>query len=192
MSQTWQQELAYITPAYLLQGATRINQYNTMGESYKLGKKPSAAYPDWGFIKCWQPASQFRFYALSHSAKTFPRHLRLGKFMSKVQLSVVEAKNIKQSLGSCESTALLAWDDLKTKPAVFDLIANSVPTRLVRFANFIQVAYVQAEFADEKICLPLEMGYFVAPDKTAQRLFGKCANCKEAMLFLEQSLCSSL
>jgi len=188
----WQKETVYVTPAHLVRGSTRINQYNTMGEGYKLGKKPSAAYPDWGFVKWWQPASHFRFYVLSQSAKTFPPYLRLGKFMSKARLQPELAAIIKQSTGKCVSDVLLAWDDLKIKPTVFDLIANSVPTRLVRFANFTKVSYVKAKFTDEEICIPLDMGYFVTPDKAAKRLFGKCPSCKEAMAFLEQSLCTSL
>lgn len=192
LASAWKRELVYVTPAHLLRGATRINQYNTMGEGYKLSKKPSAAYPDWGFIKHWQPGSSFRFYVLSQAPKSFPTYLRLGKFMSKARLRSESAIHVKQASGECISEALLAWDDLKIKPVVFDLIANSIPTRLIRSANFTSISYMQAEFTDTKIYLPLDMGYLAAPDEITKRFFNKCLGCKEALTLLGQSLCTLL
>ena len=41
----------YVTPARLVRGSYVVSQYNTMTESYHLGKAQSIGYPDWGFIK---------------------------------------------------------------------------------------------------------------------------------------------
>ncbi len=39
----------YVTPAKLVRGSYVVNQYNTMSESYSLGKAQSIGYPGLGF-----------------------------------------------------------------------------------------------------------------------------------------------
>src|SRR5438105_4032661 len=81
----------YVTPGKLRHGSTLLNQYNTLGESYSLGKGRSIGYPDWGFIKCFRPGTTFRCYVISADAVVLPRFVRLGKFMAKTRLLVTPA-----------------------------------------------------------------------------------------------------
>src|SRR5438128_3438987 len=86
----------YVTPARLVRGSYVLSQYNTMSESYSLGKAQSIGYPDWGFIKCFRPGTIFRFYVLGAEEVQFPHFLRLGKFMAKTLLSTTAAHKIQQ------------------------------------------------------------------------------------------------
>ncbi len=49
----------YITPAVVLDITQyRINQFNTMGETYILEREKSPGYPAWGFAKMFRPLRQ--------------------------------------------------------------------------------------------------------------------------------------
>ena len=82
-----------MTPAKLVRGSYVLNQYNTMSESYSLGKTQSIGYPDWGFIKCFRPGTTFHFYVISAEEVHFPHYFRLGKFMAKTVLHSSRAQD---------------------------------------------------------------------------------------------------
>lgn len=167
-------EKKYVTPARLIHGSSVVNQYNTMSENYTISKAQSIGYPDWGFVKCFRPGSLFRFYVMSAEVVHFPHYLRLGKFMAKAALTIQQATAIKQvqSLSTAQKhtpsadTLLLNWEDLvpTARPVAFDIIASSLPTRLIDHAVFdsVEAPCVAAQFpdTDAMIHIPLEMGYF--------------------------------
>jgi CRISPR-associated protein Csc1 len=193
LAAAWRREKAYVTPAALLRGGTIISQYNTMPESYDLGKGQSIGYPDWGFAKCWRPASHLRFYVLSRERNDFPLYVRLGKFTAKASLQVEHARQLDRATGECVSDMLLAWDDLSVKPYIFDLRVDALPTRLINHAHFTNVPFLKARFPDGEIAIPLTTGYLSTPDKETEKLFKKrCHRCKEALEFLGTALCTSL
>jgi CRISPR-associated protein Csc1 len=165
----------YATPARLVRGSYVVNQYNTMTESYHLGKTQSIGYPDWGFIKCFRPGTTFRFYVLSTEEVQFPHFLRLGKFMAKTLLFTKPAHKLEQqkewsnkqeTRGSQGVNPLLNLNDLptSTRPVIYDIIATALPTRLVDNPIFDGIAgpYLSATFANEEtpVQFPLQMGYF--------------------------------
>lgn len=191
LAAAWRAEAAYVMPAALIQGGYIISQYNTMPESYDLGKPTSAAYPDWGFAKCLRPAAHFRFYVLSRERKGFPRYIRLGKFMAKAELRVEHAQQLSRAVGPCQADTLLAWDDLAVKPFVFDLRADALPTRLVNHACFADVPYLKARFPNGEVALPLAAGYMAAVEERTKKVFERCKRCKESLKFLETALCDS-
>lgn len=164
----------YVTPAKLLGGSSVVSQYNTLSESYSLGKGRSIGYPDWGFIKCFRPGSRFRCYVLSADPVTLPRYLRLGKFMAKTRLTVTHSTNPARKPsapsgphegGNSVERPLLNWDDLAPagKPAVYDILTSALPTRLIDNPIFDPTdgSYLAATFAGEAqvVYLPLQMGY---------------------------------
>lgn len=191
LAAAWRAEAAYVTPAALLEGGYIISQYNTMPESYDLGKPISAAYPDWGFAKCLRPAAHLRFYVLSREHKVFPRYIRLGKFMAKAELRAEHARQLTPATGPCQADTLLAWDDLAIKPQVFDIRADALPTRLVNHAHFADVPHLRARFPDGEVTLPLAAGYMAAAGEQTKKAFNRCKRCKEALKFLETALCNS-
>lgn len=168
-------ERRYVTPATLIRGSYLTTQYNTLSESYTLNKGRSIGYPDWGFIKCFRPGTLFRFYVLSAEAVQFPRYLRLGKLMAKAVLSPTSAEEVKQRATpfTAQETKrnqvvhpLLTWNDLAVpaRPAIFDILANSLPSRLIEHAVFqgTEGPYLAASFADEQttVQFPARMGYY--------------------------------
>jgi CRISPR-associated protein Csc1 len=166
----------YVTPARLLRGSYLLSQYNTMSESYSLGKGRSIGYPDWGYIKCFRPGSIFRCYVVSAEVVQFPRYLRLGKFMAKAAVQVTSAQQIECYASFKTQTPklknvvhpLLNWNDLAifTRPVAFDIIVNVLPSHLIDNPVFgdADAAYALATFPNEvtSVQIPLCMGYFGA------------------------------
>jgi CRISPR-associated protein Csc1 len=152
----------YITPARLIQGASMIMQYNTLSEQLKPSKERSIGYPDWGFIKCFRPGTRFRAYVLSNKQEVLPRYIRLGKFMSKTQIGTVAATSVEEQQGACKVAHLLNWSDLRTKPVICNVLASSLPTRLISQALFEEISFLHAAFPDgDELNLPLDMGYLM-------------------------------
>jgi len=164
----------YVTPARLLRGSYLLSQYNTMSESYSLGKGRSIGYPDWGYIKCFRPGSIFRCYVMSAEVVQFPHYLRLGKFMAKTAVQVTSAQQVERQASfktQCSKRKniahpLLNWDDLavSTRPIAFDIVVNVLPGHLIDNPVFgdVDAAYALAIFPNEDIPvqIPLRMGYF--------------------------------
>jgi CRISPR-associated protein Csc1 len=153
----------YITPARLMDGTNVVMQYNTLTERFRIDKQRSIGYPDWGFIKCFKPDTVFRAYVLSSTNETFPRYIRLGKFMAKTKLKAVAASSVKQERGECKVAHLLNWNDLPKKPEAFNVQVTSLPTRLISQAIFTDIPFLRAAFPGEdvKVDLPLQMGYLL-------------------------------
>ena len=154
-------DLHYITPARLIHGTSAVIQYNTLSEQLRMDKQRSIGYPDWGFIKCFKPGTLFRAYILSSANETFPRYIRLGKFMAKTKLDVVAATSVTQKQGKCKVSYLLNWNDLSEKPEAFNVQVTSLPTRLISQASFTDISFVHVAFPDEEVDLPTQMGYLV-------------------------------
>jgi CRISPR-associated protein Csc1 len=162
----------YVTPARVIRGSTIVSQYNTMSESYGLGKGRSIGYPDWGFVKCYRPGSIFRFYVVSAEVANFPRYLRLVKFMAKASLSITagqvklqeQALNEREMNRSQVEQLLLTWNDLPkiARPIIYDIIVNALPGRLIENALFNGVPgpYFVATFGENMVQLPTRMGYY--------------------------------
>jgi CRISPR-associated protein Csc1 len=169
----------YLTPATPLQVAHRLVQWNTIQETYGLGKKlPSIGYPDWGFARMLRPGSLFEFYILIENPDAILdvpafcdgiagriARIRLGKFPGKARVRFQRAKRVIEKTGSFTTKTLLNWRDLPQDPKVFDILAISLPTRLIYNARFEKGTYYQVKFADEdkEISLPSEMRFLARP-----------------------------
>lgn len=152
----------YITPARLIRGASRVMQYNTLSEQLKFEKQRSIGYPDWGFIKCFNPGALFRAYVIATGTETFPLYIRLGKFMAKAKVEAVEARSVSAKSGDFTVSHLLNWSDLRQKPVVFNIQMMSLPSRLISQARFEDAEFLEAKFPDGDIIrLPLGMGYLL-------------------------------
>ncbi len=152
----------YITPARLVQGASRVMQYNTLSERMRIKKQQSIGYPDWGFIKCFNPGTLLQAYAIAPNAETFPRYIRLGKFMAKTEVKVAEASSVAVKKGPFTTLHLLNWNDLRKKPVVFNIQVTSLPSRLISHAEFDTAEFLDVGFSDgDRVKLPLDMGYLL-------------------------------
>jgi len=169
----------YLTPASPVRMAHRLVQWNTIQEGYGFaGKARSIGYPDWGFARVLRPESVFQFYVLVSNPRKVPNapafrdalegrvvRLRLGKFPGKARVRLQEAVEVKgPKTGSFESTGiLLNWRDISADPVVCDVLAASLPTRLIRNARFEDGSYYQARFGKEEIVLPAGMRFLARP-----------------------------
>ena len=164
----------YITPAQIC-GTPRycLQQFNTMKEGYGLGKKDrSIGYPDWGYFRLIAPETEFVYYVILKNrnqldAQLFEKltqkscYIRLGKMMSKALVTVQQALDIRlEKEGAFTANALLNWRDLHEEPIMFDLIGNSLPSRLIANVRFTQGRSLTAYFDDEQqVVLPGDLSY---------------------------------
>jgi len=164
----------YVTPAAPQNFAHRLVQWNTIREGYAYpGKPPSLGYPDWGFARMLRPGCRFVFYLLAANPTTLPDapalqgllagksvRIRLGKFLAKARAILLAAEEVKEKEGTFQSNTLLNWRDLETDPQVCDLVAASLPTRLLGNARFDGIPYFEARFGEDIIQLPVQMRFF--------------------------------
>lgn len=165
----------YLTPGGPLRAAHRLVQWNTLRDAYAFpGKPPSLGYPDWGFARVLRPGARFRFYVLA-SARSLPDapalqdliagrtvRARFGKFAGKALLRAEPAQSVTCKEGPFHSQEYLNWQDLADDPVACDVVAASLPTRLLSQARFEGPHYV-ARFSDGTVCLPAEMGFLARP-----------------------------
>lgn len=173
----------YITPGAPQRIAHRLVQWNTLREGYAYpGKPPSLGYPDWGFARVLRPGSRFTFYlllpdpavqsqspALHDLLAGRAARVRLGKFPAKARLQLKRADKVAEQSGSFLVDTLLNWRDLETAPLVCDVVATSLPTRLISRAHFAHGPYYEAHFGDDVVRLPAQMRFLARPPLEKRR-----------------------
>jgi len=167
----------YITPGAPHQVEHRLVQWNTIREGYAFpGKLPSVGYPDWGFARVLRPGCRFVFYLLTPASAVLPTvpalrdlvagkstRVRLGKFPGKARLRLEAAEEVLEQEGAFETEALLNWRDLEADPLACDVVATSLPTRLLARAHFAQGPYYEAHFGSDAVRLPVQMRFLARP-----------------------------
>ncbi len=158
-------------------------QWNTLREGYAYpGKPPSLGFPDWGFARMLRPGCRFRFYAMLYEPNALPEapalrdlvagktvRVRLGKFLAKARLRLEPAISVSERTGPFISEALLNWRDLETDPVACDILAASLPTRLLSQAHFVDGPYMEARFGDDMVRLPARMRFLARLPETKRR-----------------------
>jgi len=170
----------YLTPAAPQQVNYRLIQWNTIREGDAFpGKVRSIGYPDWGFARVLCPGSRFTFYLLAHDADSLPQapalrglldgktaRVRLGKFPGKARLEVEQAARVTEKRGPFDVQAYLNWRDLEHDPLACDVVAASLPTRLLSRAHFAEGPYYQVRFDQDIVRLPMRMRFLARPTET--------------------------
>ncbi|HET89955.1 MAG TPA: type I-D CRISPR-associated protein Cas5/Csc1 [Chloroflexi bacterium] len=163
----------YLTPGAPQQIAHRLVQWNTIREGYAFpGKEPSVGYPDWGFARVLRPGCRFVFYLLAADPSALPdapalldlvagktARVRLGKFPGKAHLQLEAADEVVEREGAFHTETLLNWRDLEIDPVVCDVVATSLPTRLLARTHFTEEPYYEARFQDGVVRLPAQMRF---------------------------------
>jgi len=173
----------YLTPGQAVRVSHRLVQWNTLREAYAFpGKPPSLGYPDWGFARMLRPGSRFLFYILL-SAQSLDAvapaiadllagrrtRVRLGKFSAKARLEMHKADQVRAANGPFTSEPLLNWRDLGVDPVVCDVLASSLPTRLISRAQFGNEGYYEAHFGADVVRLPTAMRFLARTPQPAGR-----------------------
>lgn len=173
----------YLTPGQAVRVSHRLVQWNTLREAYAFpGKPPSLGYPDWGFARMLRPGSRFQFYLLlpmqpldvgvpsvTDLLAGKQVRVRLGKFPAKARLQVHKADQVKAASGPFISELLLNWRDLEADPVVCNVLATSLPTRLISQAQFDSGAHYEAHFGADVVRFPEAMRFLARAPQPASR-----------------------
>ncbi len=113
--------------------------------------------PSFGRAKELAPESVFEFFIVGVLPNNLPKWIRLGLWMSKARVEVVDMiSSLTPKRGTFTCSHLLNPIDLPTLPELYDLISMP-PVSLLQNARF-NGRYL--EFDD--VCLPVSMAYFAA------------------------------
>lgn len=99
------QQSIYITPARSLCHAAILNTWKYADNRYHVEmEKTQKNIPSYGRAKEIAAESKFEFFAISEKPLTLPRWIRLGKWMSKAEVEIVETQEVKRSNNEQEFT----------------------------------------------------------------------------------------
>ncbi len=155
------QQGIYITPARAVRHAAVLNTWKYADNRYHVEmQKTQKNIPSFGRAKEIAPESQFEFFAISQNPLTFPRWIRLGKWMSKAEVDVKELPTPKCS-SAREFTfpyPLNPLDVMFTNQVLSYDTINMPPVSLIRNVRMLGEHYT-FEGLKEPLKLPVNMEY---------------------------------
>jgi CRISPR-associated protein Csc1 len=128
------QQSIYVTPAHSLGHSAVLNTWKYANNNYHVEmEKTQKNIPSFGRAKEIAPESEFEFFIISEKALTLPRWIRLGKWMSKAEVTVRELPQAKRSQGEFIFPYLLNPLDVMFSHQVlsYDTV-NMPPVSLIR------------------------------------------------------------
>jgi CRISPR-associated protein Csc1 len=155
------QQGIYVTPARAVRHAAVLNTWKYADNRYHVEmQKTQKNIPSFGRAKEIAPESQFDFFVISQGSLTFPRWIRLGKWMSKAELTVKELPPPK-----CNSAKeflfpypLNPLDVMFTHQVLSYDTINMPPVSLIRNVRMVGEHYT-FEGLKEPLKLPANMEY---------------------------------
>jgi CRISPR-associated protein Csc1 len=155
------QQGIYITPARAVRHAAVLNTWKYADNRYHVEmQKTQKNIPSFGRAKEIAPESQFEFFAISQQSLTFPRWVRLGKWMSKAEVTVQKLPTPKHN-STREFTFLYPLNPLDvmfTNQVVSYDTLNMPPVSLIRNVRMMGEFY-SFEGLSEPLKLPVNMEY---------------------------------
>ena len=155
------QQSIYITPARAVRYTSILNTWKYADNRYHVEmQKTQKNIPSFGRAKEIAPESQFEFFAISQQPLTFPRWIRLGKWMSKAEVDVKELPTPKHNKAE-EFTfpyPLNPLDVILTNQVVSYDTINMPPVSLIRNVRMVGEHYT-FEGLKEPLKLPVNMEY---------------------------------
>jgi CRISPR-associated protein Csc1 len=161
----------YILPAWSAQGSAtfRFERFNALSDSYwyamtnnrvataredairvRNGEKPNtfrpSNFPQTGKLRMIERGN--RFHTIVFGDRELPDYIRVGKFMSKVRISILQKMNVETlPMGDYSSQACFSTADLPTDLSLlsFDLISMP-PTSLVKNLRFRGMAWRMGDY----------------------------------------------
>ena len=88
----------YVTPARSLFHTSTLNTWKYANNNYHVEmEKTQKNIPSFGRTKEIAPESKFEFFIISEKALKLAKWIRLGKWMSKAAVEIIEQKEVKRS-----------------------------------------------------------------------------------------------
>jgi CRISPR-associated protein Csc1 len=128
------QQGIYVTPAHSLGHSAVLNTWKYANNNYHVEmEKTQKNIPSFGRAKEIAPESEFEFFIISEKALTLPKWIRLGKWMSKAEVTVRELPQAKRGQGEFIFPYLLNPLDVMFSHQVlsYDTV-NMPPVSLIR------------------------------------------------------------
>ncbi|WP_008312255.1 type I-D CRISPR-associated protein Cas5/Csc1 [Leptolyngbya sp. PCC 6406] len=155
------QQGIYVTPARAIRHAAVLNTWKYADNRYHVEmQKTQKNIPSFGRAKEIAPESQFEFFVIAQKPLTFPRWIRLGKWMSKAEVNVKALPTPKHNSAK-EFTfphPLNPLDVMFTNQVLSYDTLNMPPVSLIRNVRMIGEFYT-FEGLSEALKLPIHMQY---------------------------------
>lgn len=152
------QQGIYVTPARAVNHAAVLNTWKYANNNYHVEmEKTQKNIPSFGRTKEIAPESEFEFFVISEKALTLSKWIRLGKWMSKAEVTVEELPKAKRSQGNFIVTFPLNPLDVMFSYQVlsYDTI-NMPPVSLIRNVRLHGEYY---SFDKSQLQIPARMQY---------------------------------
>ena len=160
----------YVTPAYPLRYAFAFHTFKMANvEYYNFTPQVSSNRVVFGRAKELAPESSFAFFVLSERDVTLPRWIRLGKWMAKARVEIVQQGRAQEKQGTFRADGALNPLDLILMPDTCNIVAMA-PASLITSVYCTGSYYELAP--EEKRRLPsvsLPVGMRYRPERS-QRL----------------------
>lgn len=92
------QQGIYVTPARSISHTSTLNTWKYANNNYHVEmEKTQKNIPSFGRTKEIAPESKFEFFIISENALKLAKWIRLGKWMSKAAVEILEQKEVKRS-----------------------------------------------------------------------------------------------
>jgi CRISPR-associated protein Csc1 len=128
------QQGIYITPARSLRHSSILNTWKYANNNYHVEmEKTQKNIPSFGRAKEIAPESQFEFFLISQKEIKLPKWIRLGKWMSKAEITVekLPQPKIKTDLFTC-THPLNPLDVMFTNQVISYDVVNMPPVSLIQ------------------------------------------------------------
>jgi len=128
------QQGIYLTPARAISHSSTLNTWKYANNNYHVEmEKTQKNIPGFGRAKEIAPESKFEFFIIAQNPLKLPKWIRLGKWMSKAEVTMQEVSKFKQSEGEFTFPHPLNPLDVMFSHRVISYdVTNMPPVSLIR------------------------------------------------------------
>ncbi len=157
------QQGIYVTPGRAIKHTAILNTWKYANNNYHVEmEKTQKNIPSFGRAKEIAPESQFELFIISQKQLKLPKWIRLGKWMSKAEVTIQEVTKIELKTGDFTfSYPLNPLDVMFTHQVVSYDVVNMPPVSLIQNVSIRQGQYYEFDSPNktEKLRLPAKMQY---------------------------------
>ncbi|MEO8893078.1 MAG: type I-D CRISPR-associated protein Cas5/Csc1, partial [Coleofasciculaceae cyanobacterium] len=154
------QQGIYVTPARAVKHTAILNTWKYANNNYHVEmEKTQKNIPSFGRAKEIAPESRFEFFVISQKPLKLPKWIRLGKWMSKAEVTVEEVPKFQQSEGEFTFPYPLNPLDVMFSHHVISYdVTNMPPVSLIRNVK-LQGQYYKLGKEFDNLNIPAQMQY---------------------------------